>query len=72
MPIQSTQNPPVAATGQSLVTVQIRHGKPMVSSLTIAEVFGRRHDRVIARARELGLPVFWESYINSRVNIGPL
>lgn len=45
---QSTQNPSVAATGQSLVTVEIRHGKPMVSSLTIAEVFARRHDNVLS------------------------
>ena len=69
---QSTQNPSIAATGQSLVTVQMRHGKPMVSSLTIAEVFGRRHDRVIARARELGLPVFWESYVNAQGKDQPM
>ena len=48
MPNQSTQNPSVAATGQSLVAVEIRHGKPMVSSLTIAELFSRRHDNVLS------------------------
>ena len=69
---QSTQNPSVAATGQSLVTVQMRHGKPMVSSMTIAEVFGRRHDKVLGRVRELGLPVIWETYTDSQGRSQPM
>lgn len=61
---QHTQNPSVASTALDLV--EVRNGKAMVSSLKIAELFGRRHDRVLNRVRELGLPVFWETYSDSQ------
>ena len=61
---QDTQNQSVAAT--TLDLIEVRRGKAMVSSLKIAELFERRHDRVLARVRELGLPVFWETYPDSQ------
>lgn len=51
--------------------VEIKHNKPMVSSLVIAELFGRRHDKVLESIRkvvieQLGLPIMGETSIDSQ------
>lgn len=58
--------------GGKLVAVELRNGQPMVSSLTIAEIFQRRHDRVIARVREINLPVFWDVYRDAKGEDRPM
>jgi Rha family phage regulatory protein len=57
--------------------VEIKHNKPMVSSLVIAELFGRRHDSVLRSIRQvvieqLGVHVFAETYKDNQGKERPL
>lgn len=56
----------VTAISNSPITIEIRGGKPMVSSLMIADIFQRRHDNVLKHIRRLGLLHLEESYLNKQ------
>lgn len=66
---QITQLSTIAATAHDLI--EVRNGRPMVSSLVIAELFDRRHDHVLRSIRtivvdQLNLPIHEEIYRDPR------
>jgi len=63
---------PLIQSSSSVVAVEIRYGKPMVSSMTIAAIFDRRHDNVMKNIRKLGLLHLEGTYTDSQNKERPM